>query len=135
MAFVCLFVGLPLLLPLLKKLLPSYGVMDVEAYDRQCELTTEAELTKLRLHVQRRGVPDHVLSEHARDRTATFAQGLSGFRRMDALAWMQHVISPEKRATADGFEIGDDGRRIDRDDDAISLSDGSLSDPEEFTAS
>ena len=38
---------------------------------------------------------------------------------------MQHVLSPEKRAAVDGFAIGEDGRRVDMDDDDVSLSEGS----------
>ena len=121
---VFLAVGLPALLPWLKTQMPSYGLMSSEAYERQCELTTEKELAKLREHVQRRGMPA-TLSAHALDRTKTFSEGLSGFRRMDALRWMQHVLSPEKRGAVDGFEIGEDGRRVDVDDDDASLSEGS----------
>ena len=60
--------------------------MSEDAYEAQCELTTERELAKLRSHVQMRGMPS-TLSAHAQDRTKTFAEGLSGFRRMDALRW------------------------------------------------
>ena len=48
---------LPVLLPWLKAQMPSYGLMSNEAYERQCELTTEKELAKLRQQldeVQRR---------------------------------------------------------------------------------
>ena len=38
---VFLAVGLPALLPWLKTQMPSYGLMSSEAYERQCELTTE----------------------------------------------------------------------------------------------
>ena len=119
-----LTVGLPVLLPWVQRQLPSYGLMSEDAYEAQCELTTERELAKLRSHVQMRGMPS-TLSAHAQDRTKTFAEGLSGFRRMDALRWMQHVLSPDKRAAVDGFAIGDDGRRVDMDDDNVSLSEGS----------
>ena len=84
--------------------------------------------------MQMRGVPAR-LSAHAQERGATFAQGLSGFRRVDALKWMQHVLSPEKRSAVDGFAIGEDGRRLDLDDDEISLSEGSESDPESYEVS
>lgn len=246
---------LPVLLPWLKAQMPSYGLMSNEAYERQCELTTEKELAKLRQHVQSRGMPA-TLSAHAQDRTRAFGDGLpaggkvpaSPFAdmappasagvapkaqaaptqdrarslssleaclsvlprwlfatvnhqvsrasagaqqigverlpnsrppapaassphvaklplapsrslmsteacrgprappsaalrlmiphphpphiRMDALRWMQHVLSPEKRAALDGFEIGEDGRRVDLDDDDVSLSEGSESDRE-----
>ena len=116
--------ALPVALPWVQRQLPSYGLMSGEAYEKQCELTTDRELAKLRSHVQLRGMPP-TLSAHAQDRTQTFAEGLSGFRRMDALRWMQHVLSPEKRAAIDGFVIGDDGRRVDMDDDNVSLSEGS----------
>lgn len=119
-----LTVGLPVVLPWMQRQLPSYGLMSSEAYEAQCELTTDRELAKLRSHVQLRGLPS-TLSAHAQDRTKTFAEGLSGFRRMDALRWMQHVLSPEKRAAVDGFKIDEDGRRVDMDDDNVSLSEGS----------
>lgn len=133
-AVLCLAFGLPMAMPYLRKMLPNYGVMDVEAYERQCEITTEKELGKLREYMQMRGVPAR-LSAHAQERGATFAQGLSGFRRVDALKWMQHVLSPEKRSAVDGFAIGEDGRRLDLDDDEISLSEGSESDPESYEVS
>lgn len=133
-AVLCLAFGLPMAMPYLRKMLPSYGVLDVEAYERQCEITTEKELGKLREYIQMRGVPAR-LSAHAQERGATFVQGLSGFRRVDALKWVQHVMSPEKRSAVDGFAIGEDGRRLDVEDDEISLSDGSESDPESYEVS
>ena len=81
-----LTIGLPVLLPWVQRQLPSYGLMSEAQYEAQCERTTERELAKLRSHVQMRGLPS-TLSAHAQDRTKTFAEGLSGFRRLDALRW------------------------------------------------
>ena len=51
--------ALPVALPWVQRQLPSYGLMSGEAYEKQCELTTDRELAKLRSHVQLRGTPPH----------------------------------------------------------------------------
>ena len=71
----------------------------------QCERTTERELAKLRSHVQMRGLPS-TLSAHAQDRTKTFADGLSGFRRLDALRWSWRLGAGLGSGSGSGLGFG-----------------------------
>ena len=62
-------------------------------------------------------------SQHARERLHTFASGLTwDVRKSDVLHWM--LDAEDDSAALGGFEIGPDGRRIDDDDDNVSLSEG-----------